>query len=217
MGTYASILVEKRDSKTQAWTTIEKDRKRDWIYWGQNYSVFAVLANVRNQHSFFSLNRGDIFEPICQPKGMPKDPSEVLRRHWEEYREVGYSSSYLTLKELKAFDWKSKQVMRCGYVGEENYLKFVDDKKKGKCSEASYIVGGIGGANIIVLSNQEMENLIKGERPREKEESYYTIVTWKASYEQECADFLRSVIPTLEKIENGVGSDNVRIAFFFFD
>lgn len=70
----------------------------------QNYELFSVLANVRNDEAV---------QPICAPKGVPSDPSPEFR--WMVGYELGdgHSHSWLTLRELQNYDWKS--VNRDGY------------------------------------------------------------------------------------------------------
>ena len=68
---------------------------------GRNYNLFSALAGVRNY----------IFdgEPpmVSPPKGLPEDCCEEIKLEREGWGSDGHSDSYLTLKELEAFDWSS--------------------------------------------------------------------------------------------------------------
>lgn len=67
---------------------------------GRNYNLFTALANVRSQY---------FTDPqfICEAKGFPKDASRMVKLKKKHYGSDGHSHSWLTLAELKAFDWSS--------------------------------------------------------------------------------------------------------------
>lgn len=67
-----------------------------WIYKNRSYALFAMLADVRNNYNY---------KPICQPKGLPADISDVVRREADRWGDDGHSHSWLTLQELLAYDW----------------------------------------------------------------------------------------------------------------
>lgn len=74
---------------------IEKDKGDNPFYW-RNYSMFAVLANVRNN--------GD-FKEISTPKGIPYDISDDVKSYYDSVAKESHSPSYLTLKELLEFNY----------------------------------------------------------------------------------------------------------------
>jgi hypothetical protein len=71
----------------------------DRFYTGRNYNLFCALAGVR-RNAFYG-------EPkiISEPKGRPKDASKLVKSEIRSWGSDGHSHSYLTLKELKDFDW----------------------------------------------------------------------------------------------------------------
>ena len=89
------------------------------IYKGRSYSLFSVLANVRND---------DDNDYICEPKGVPEDCNEHIKRDIEHWGEDGHSHSYFTLKEL--IDWQKKHnvIKYRGYMSPED-AKNVDKGK----------------------------------------------------------------------------------------
>ncbi len=89
----------------------------------RNYNLFAVLANVRNG----TWNKE--VEPISEPKGLPKDVSVFVKKKAREYGSDGHSHSYLTLQELKNYNWKKKIKMKA-YVSKEQKKEY--EKKKTK-------------------------------------------------------------------------------------
>lgn len=66
---------------------------------GRNYNLFSALANVRSEHFLQKV------EPISYPKGVPKDVSEFVKDKIEEYGSDGHSHSYLSLQELRSYDF----------------------------------------------------------------------------------------------------------------
>ncbi|MEK7625292.1 MAG: hypothetical protein AAB467_03000 [Patescibacteria group bacterium] len=61
------------------------------IYAGEDYTIFTLLADVRNFSNFV--------KPISELKGLPADISETTRK--ESRGRDDHSHSWLSLKELK--------------------------------------------------------------------------------------------------------------------
>lgn len=74
----------------------EDESKMDRVefYDGRNYSLFSILAGVRN----YGNNK-----PISDPKGIPEDSCEIIKKEYEEWGCCAHSASYFTLKELMDF------------------------------------------------------------------------------------------------------------------
>lgn len=62
----------------------------------RSYSLFAVLADVRN--------RG--YPYISEPKGLPADATEFVKKEYDSWGYDAHSCSYLTLREIVEFDRK---------------------------------------------------------------------------------------------------------------
>ncbi|GHO61964.1 hypothetical protein KSC_008560 [Ktedonobacter sp. SOSP1-52] len=82
------------------------------IYDRRHYSLFAILAGVRNDQE-------EPFEPIAPLRGLPDDLSAELQV-WYNYAlydeiagspnpEKWFQTSWLTLEELARFDWYGKR------------------------------------------------------------------------------------------------------------
>ena len=77
------------------------------IYGDRNYSLFSMLANVRNEI-------GQQF--VCNPRGLPEDSSNFVKTESDSWGCDGHSHSYLTLKELKEFREKNKTTKYSGMM-----------------------------------------------------------------------------------------------------
>lgn len=66
-------------------------------YEGRNYSLFAILANVRNR-------KEDPLTPIDRPRGIPDDASVNYLRLVAREISDGHSHSWFTLLELLDFE-----------------------------------------------------------------------------------------------------------------
>lgn len=180
-------------------------------YDGRNYDLFAILADVRNGRGFAGCDTGDGFKPIVDPRGVPEDASEVYKKMVEEWGIDGHSHSWVTLDEIKAYNWSQVTKSR-GYVDVVGYKKF---KKTGNPYPCS---GDICGHSIIKLTNKQMDMLIKGAIPPhgliEKPE-YITQIEWEETYAKCAGSFLTKTVPTLEKLLTKEYVQEVRLVFFF--
>jgi len=61
------------------------------FYWGRNYDLFSILAEIRGS-----------MDPIDSPRGLPEDVSSVTKKQYDIHREI-HTPSYYTLKELKDY------------------------------------------------------------------------------------------------------------------
>lgn len=66
------------------------------------YSLFAVLANVRNR------GYGEEYPYISMPRGIPVDATEYVRGEYGRWGCDAHSSSYLTLREIVEFHVEKK-------------------------------------------------------------------------------------------------------------
>ena len=104
-----------------------------WHLWAQcsmhrDYNLFSLLAGVRQED--------DSPRPIAEPRGLPADVSEVVKRHSDYWGEDGHSHSYLSAKEWvkvveyvekqggvsSPFDWETSEI---GYVYGHSVSGFV--------------------------------------------------------------------------------------------
>lgn len=105
MGCDIHVYVELYDDREKEWYALDKFEQVavchfDVIYphekhveplHKRNYAVFSWLAGVRQY--------GDI-KPICEPRGLPKDVSEVVALAFKKWGPDAHTPSYLTLQEI---------------------------------------------------------------------------------------------------------------------
>lgn len=87
------------------------------IYKGRWYSMFAVLANVRNYGKC---------EPISMPRGLPEDVSKPVREECERWGTDGHSHSWFTLAELKDAKKQRGIIHYIGWVTDEGKKQIED-------------------------------------------------------------------------------------------
>lgn len=179
----------------------------DWIFDGRNYDLFAILADVRNGYGFAGCETGEGFNPIDQPRGLPDDVSSIVEKASEEWGIDGHSHSFITLRELLEYDWEQKTV-QYGWVNDQVYQKFKDANDPYPCC------GSVFGKTIVHLSNEEMDQLLSGDLPREEDKKYYTQIQWGESYKEAVGSFYTESIPALKELA-GKDIDDVRIVFWF--
>lgn len=78
------------------------DARQSW-YDGRNYTLFGVLAGVRNY---------DV-DPISKPRGFPPDPGDEVAKMiaddgLESWWLGDHSHTWLTLDEVLAYDWDQR-------------------------------------------------------------------------------------------------------------
>lgn len=156
MGCDIHFYLEKRENNrwvsVDKWTTeFDKELNCDYTYvkWedrpynGRNYTLFSILADVRN---------GECIEPICDPKGFPFNASPELFNQYtvkvtddtklermQEWVDMGlstwvekgkictspdyHSASYLTTKEILSYNWFNT-LKETFYIKLREYISF---------------------------------------------------------------------------------------------
>lgn len=198
----------------------------------RNYSMFAILADVRNGCGLSGCEVAEKFVPISLPKGLPDDISPELFSEVSASFADAYACSHLTLEDLLSYDWE-RVLVRRGFIGVFEYTYWVKsglkDRKEGPLSwrglrpedEASIvsledmdrIVKECGLFEAFVISGNSV-NVVNLPKPTD-DKIYYTEVVWEEPYSKSAAQFYSSFIPWLKTLD--VPSDKLRIVFFFDD
>jgi len=164
----------------------------------RDYRLFTILAGVR---------RVEHITPISEPRGLPEDVSEWIRNESNRWGVDGHSHSWLTLEELKSYPW-DEPIPEFGWVSLEEYRKY---KLTGRPTAWS---DGVGGGNVVHVSNEEMDKfLVDG--PPDEDKSYYTQIMWFWPSSEACRYFYRRSLPQLEKLLQWEDVDDVRTVFWF--
>ncbi len=165
----------------------------------RNYEVFAILANVRND--------GNV-TPIADPRGLPEDCTHSGTGGREADYEYGdHSFSWLTLRELLAYDWK-QECKDEGFVDQETFKKWDAAGAKGNPQSWS---GGVGGRAVVHVSNADMRRRISTPYPFQADESAYTLIQWTYKVN----DYAKHFLDFMEVIRTLGEPDDVRIVFGF--
>ena len=100
--------------------------KRIALHGDRNYSLFAVLADVRNSQ---------LIDYISEPRGLPYDATEYVKREYSAWGNDAHSCSYFTLRELIDYHEEYKPQDSIGrYI-----LKPLIDKLKQRANELDLI------------------------------------------------------------------------------
>jgi hypothetical protein len=167
-----------------SWTNIPSDEEYGGYYVCRNYILFGYLAGVRNYN----------VKPIADQRGIPKDVSKTIYEIYFDFGSDAHSASYLTIEELLAAE-KSKVIFRrlCGI---ETYKKYLEDPF---CFDYPDVYNYY---NIKIISNSEMDKIIKLTAFLDKE--YYTYVEYdaKLSFNPPEIDLWSKIIPKILKVES---------------
>lgn len=105
------------------------------FYGGRNYGLFSILADVRNY---------DNIEPIENPRGLPEDISEFVKRCYKHWVMVAHSFSYFTLQELIDFYKTSYD-----YDTDSGALKTIIDELKNERTNLILFIRSSGKVTTI--------------------------------------------------------------------
>jgi hypothetical protein len=167
------------------------------VFHGRNYDLFAILANVRNGRGFAGIKTGDGWPSIASDRGWPSDFIEPAPN--PAYLEDGprymgdHSFTWISLDELKAFDWDGNTSTLCGVVSAKEY-----EKLKGEPPE-SYCAGVDGPGIFTYTESQYLNAKLHGALAPKP----HVRVEWQESARSATYDWPGKVIPWLEQLAGG--------------
>lgn len=182
---------------------------------GRNYDLFGMLADVRNGRGFAGVDTGDGFVPILgresPTRGIPLDASPEYAAEVENWGGDGHSHSWLTLAELKAYDWHGQKTKKRAVVSLEDRKAWRDSGNPGPSSYC----GGVSGSSVKFVPLDEMDRII--DRGQDTAWSYFSSVEWDTTYAESAEWFISNAMPKLEAYaaERGIDASDIRIVFFF--
>lgn len=167
----------------------DKEYQHMSFYSGRNYSLFGVLADVRND----SHNK-----VISYPKGLPKDVTIQTQKESEGWGEDVHSHSWLTLRELLKAEAQLVDTKEQGMLEPEMYKDFIKN--------------GTLPTEWCKLTNQEDYIYAEWVRPASPLSGLMKQLRERLSTELWIWDFLKEE----EKVERLVSNQNdIRIVFWF--
>lgn len=200
----------------------KKKKVRDSPYQWRNYALFGLLAGVRNYTEF---------QPFALPKGFPLDASLGIWKEVNRWGIDGHDHSWLTLKEIKSFNW-DVEAEREGFVSLREYLRVLEGKdpvywltEDEVVYHAKVITEDEMRLKLMALSEAE-RGLLKNSVPysalrphvSESDCNFYCHMRWRVTAREEIGkEFLTISVPKLEALSDGnpENDDNVRMVFWF--
>lgn len=150
----------------------EREYELESVYFGRNYRLFAILANVRNGYGFAGVDTGDALVPIADPRGLPDDVSAAVREESDSWGVDGHSHSYFTLQELLDFNW-TQRVCNRGWVNWLTWANFHQSKqlafRSSEEDQPEGWSGGVSGAGVRAITEGEAMDLYEKVLARAKE------------------------------------------------
>lgn len=216
MGCDIHVFVEQLDDKG-VWCKLDepsieiyKDQNGnpvmyDTWYFGRNYALFSMLADVRNGYGFAGCDTGDPVEPISEPRGLPADVSPEIFKEHQEWGYDAHSATYFTLRELRYVDWEKNQITKRGVVDSAGFTQWLND------GQPEWWSGGITGPGIKMITNQEMNQLVKDNAATR---SHYTTVQWTTSWTDCVSGEWFDFLDAMGKLSMDDGSDIRMVAWF---
>jgi len=177
----------------------QNPRLTDEFFTERNYNLFAILADVRNDHG--------AFVPIDTPRGLPDDLSVEMRAIVAARRDRPHDESYLTLAELLAFDWDGWQTPYRGVIPEREWEHY---RKYGR--PRHWLPAIIEGPPIVVLDEPDYMALRLHPALHDRSKNYFIRAAWTESYADAVAPFITQVLGKLVLLGK---PEDVRIVFWF--
>ena len=179
--------------------------KTNWNF-DRNYTLFAILAGVRNGYGFAGCYRHEPLQPIAEGRGIPEFISVVEERteelynkyygRWDDEEEFGcwlgdHSYTHMTVNEI--LEWKgwNNHLSQGGVVSVEHYEETV---AKGK--EPESWCGGISGGGVVTVAEDEYKSGAKATHVK---------CFWKS--EQSLGERYDWFLEGIERIKNEYGED----------
>lgn len=181
---------------------------RTWpLLESRDYTVFAVLANVRNGRGFAGVYTHDPVRPIALPRGLPDDfckPDPDLFWMGE------HDFSWVTLRELLDYDWDQK-VVEGGVVTADEYDAW---QRSGTLAPTTWC-GGASGRSILTVPVEDYlthREEIRRHATAMQKEVYVAGVRWQRPLRESVPAFVNEILPWLQTLGK---PDEVRLVFGF--
>lgn len=180
-----------------------KGMTHDAWYHGRDYSLFSILADVRNDGSI---------KPISRPRGLPRD---VSKRSKHALSGGDHSHSWLGLDEVIEWEgWDAQKIVETVWVEPKGYALLLAERA-GTARPGSHLEHlAERGSAWIDLTNIEMENVVESGVWLPK---HRTKVTSEIPI-RKCGEvFFKMTVKPLTKLaqKRGLTTSHVRFVFSF--
>jgi hypothetical protein len=172
----------------------------------RNYTLFALLANVRNGYGFAGIVTGNPITPLDEPRGVPSNASLGWQGEVDAWDVNMHSHTWFTLRELlEPNPLYDQPLTRRGVIPGEAYEHLRDNG-----GTPSGWSGSVAGPGLLTVTIPEYEAGIRGERQT------YVEYIWEDSLRDSCQQFHQD-IQVLKKYadENEHAYDDVRVVLAF--
>ncbi len=199
MGCDIHIVVERKDGESWQRVWSHSYDKTDMegtpeCFDNRNYDLFGILADVRNGVGFAGCLTGSGWPSIAPDRGIPDD-STVTERERHDYTLGDHSYTWVSLDELKAFDWDGTVADAFGVVTREEYSRM---NLAGETMPQSWCGGISGGGVRVVTPEQLMDATAQTPVP-----FTHVSVQWKETARQATGDWPTEVMPWLDTLAEG--------------
>jgi len=193
----------------QGWRQASRDEIKPWD--DRNYSVFAMLADVRNGYGFAGSDLGDPVVPIAAPRGLPQDVCAGVLGEHEEWGPDAHSASHFTGAELVAVPWSANTITHRAWVrrtkGSVVRPQESHDDYAARLQEAATFLGYMPPAE-----NWQYE--MCGWSSEGQGDSGWRTIEWAESWARAAGPAFLGFVLDLARLSQG-RPENVRAVFWF--
>lgn len=162
----------------------------------RNYSLFGLLADVRNHN----------IPTIKPPAGIPKDVSKGIAKQWDMDKQDGHTPSFYTLSELLAVKDSSYEATCC--VGISDWKEY---RKTGKLKHSPdhYFYQPVGAK---LITNERMDRILNLTAFLDENE-FFTTLEQTVSYKKISSFLWEDLVPAMQNLNKD--PSKVRCVFWF--
>ena len=194
--------------------------------WGmdRNYTLFAILAGVRNGYGFAGVYRHEPVTPIAEDRGIPdfvnSDEEGQSTQFYNPWFGAPYGDSdeqefdtwlgehsftYMTVQEILDWEGWDNQLQYGGVITREEYENTIAHGK-----DPEYWAGAVNGPQVIKISQHDYEKMKKENYPTDK----ITHITCYWKNQQTLRDDFDWFLKEIKRIANEHGPDTYLVIGF---
>ena len=193
------------------------------LYDGRNYSLFAVLSDVRNGFGFAGITTGDAVIPSpAATRGIPTWSAYGRDREFDMPSGFLHSIGWLRLTEM--FDgtvpWDQSEY-KTGYFS-AGTLSILDPEwleerqgtprlREGEDDRGFGWSGQVSGANVVNHESYDEYLAAYADTMFDPTKDHYVKLGWYTSPREQCADFIEAMEWLRDTGLNGIPADKCRI------